>query len=645
MRKHLLFHFILFAALLCSSVFVYAQTGDTLVYQLNEAQVNAVRRVGVSPMQRYGVGGTTYRADSTTLSLLRHTSLADYITQLTPMYIRETGNGMMASGSLRGTSSAHTVVEWNGINVNSLTMGQTDFNHLPIFFFDKVEVYPGGEGALYGNGSIGGNIQLKTELDGKEPLCVDIQQSLSSFSTTFTAGKLVVNRKKWSTKTAALYNVSKNDFTFRNSTVYGFPREHQNNASYNRFGVLQEVCYRPSDRANLSLKTWYMGFYREIQPMMSLNNTPSSFDTIRDKSLVTLINYNQSANWGQLSLSGGYLYDRQLFRNDVVAINRYIARAEAEKYLLTKISVKAGAYTEYIVPDVNAYQSGITEWRSDVYVLLHYNITSRLEASVNLRQSFVSKLSVPFTPSAGIAYRLIDNHHHQFKLRSTVSKSFRAPTLNDRYWGKSGNIDLMSETGINIEAGADYWLNTSIATLQIQTTLYRNEVDNWIQWQPRGNIWKPLNLRKVEVKGVEAGFKLETNIDKANITLGGNYVYVNSCIKKGINATDPNMGLPLPLLPKHRGSASVDASYSKIFMQFVLSYTGETYSTDRSEEMKIDDYLLAHVSGGYTFNFKHTQQKLTLLARVDNVFDKDYQNVKFFAMPGRNWLVSLRYTL
>ena len=229
MRKQL--HFILLSILLAlySVVCLYAQPDSISVYQLGEAEVKGNRRIGTSDTERFSVGGNTYHTDSTSLSLLRHTSLTELVNTLTPVFVRESGNGMMSSVSLRGTASSHTVVTWNDIAINSLTMGQTDFNHLPVFFFDNVEVYPGGEGALYGNGSIGGTISLKTQTWNKEGVGIDFQQMFGSYTNTFSGGKLLFKRNKWSAKTALLYQYSKNDFKFRNDAVDGFPTQKQNN--------------------------------------------------------------------------------------------------------------------------------------------------------------------------------------------------------------------------------------------------------------------------------------------------------------------------------------------------------------------------------------------------------------------------------
>ena len=97
--------------------------------------------------------GAEWKVPETVKTQMETSTLSDLLTRTTPVFIKESGNGMLATISMRGTSASHTNVNWEGVNINSKTMGQVDFNQMPLFFFDKVGVYPGGESAVFGNGS------------------------------------------------------------------------------------------------------------------------------------------------------------------------------------------------------------------------------------------------------------------------------------------------------------------------------------------------------------------------------------------------------------------------------------------------------------------------------------------------------------
>ena len=48
----------------------------------------------------------------------RTRSLAELLSDNSVIYIKSLGQGALATASFRGTSSAHTRVNWNGININ-----------------------------------------------------------------------------------------------------------------------------------------------------------------------------------------------------------------------------------------------------------------------------------------------------------------------------------------------------------------------------------------------------------------------------------------------------------------------------------------------------------------------------------------------
>jgi len=65
------------------------------------------------------------------------TSFTSLLRFNTPIYIKEYGAGGTSSASFRGTSASNTAVIWNGININSINNGQTEFNSLNISLFDN----------------------------------------------------------------------------------------------------------------------------------------------------------------------------------------------------------------------------------------------------------------------------------------------------------------------------------------------------------------------------------------------------------------------------------------------------------------------------------------------------------------------------
>src|SRR4051812_33013156 len=101
----------------------YAQQTDTV----KTAYLQEVSIYGM-PVTRYATGTKVDHIDATGTSLLNNA-----LSQSSSIYFKNYGNDQLSTIAFRGTSSSHTAVLWNGMNISSPTLGQTDFSLLPSF--------------------------------------------------------------------------------------------------------------------------------------------------------------------------------------------------------------------------------------------------------------------------------------------------------------------------------------------------------------------------------------------------------------------------------------------------------------------------------------------------------------------------------
>ncbi|MCL2728152.1 MAG: Plug domain-containing protein, partial [Bacteroidales bacterium] len=131
----------------CShALFAQDHAADT-VRVLTAAQVEASQTPGPAPNRRFSAGLRAQIFGAEQMQPFKDQSLSDYLQRNSAVYMKELGQGMGAYISIRGTSASHTSVQWNGLSVEMPTMGQTDFSHLPLFFFDAMELHLGGGSA------------------------------------------------------------------------------------------------------------------------------------------------------------------------------------------------------------------------------------------------------------------------------------------------------------------------------------------------------------------------------------------------------------------------------------------------------------------------------------------------------------------
>ena len=74
-----------------------------------------------------------------------------------------------------GTTASHTLIDWNGININSPMLGQSDLSLFPVGLIDDINIYFGGASMLLNNGGIGGTINLETAPVWKKETLISIK--------------------------------------------------------------------------------------------------------------------------------------------------------------------------------------------------------------------------------------------------------------------------------------------------------------------------------------------------------------------------------------------------------------------------------------------------------------------------------------
>ncbi|MDZ7615123.1 MAG: TonB-dependent receptor plug domain-containing protein [Flavobacteriaceae bacterium] len=146
---------------------------------------------------------------STELSGLGH-----FLQKETNLYFKEYGLGMVSTISLRGSTAAQTAVFWNGIPVNSLLNGQTDFNSIGINGFSALEIKKGGGSVVLGSGAVGGAINLTNQIQFGRGIQLRVTGNAGSYETYVGAVQGVWSADNFYAKISATYGQSDNDYPY-----------------------------------------------------------------------------------------------------------------------------------------------------------------------------------------------------------------------------------------------------------------------------------------------------------------------------------------------------------------------------------------------------------------------------------------------
>jgi vitamin B12 transporter len=414
-------------------------------------------------------------------------------------------------------------------------------------------------------------------------------------------------------------------------------REKQNGAAIENMGVLQQLNYRFDPTANIQSTFWYEDSWHEVQPNMQSNNQP--VPELHNKNFRSWLEYDNRRHPVAFRLGAGYVHDEQLYNKNeaqLIATDRLVSEASANYKPTSNQEIKAGALYKHIVPEVYSYSKEVIDYEQqlDLYLSYYLQPIERLKATVNVRQMLVTNFKAPFTPALVLEYQAMTQQEQQLSLTGGLSRSYRIPTFNDRYWGVQGNPDLKAEDGLNVEGGFQYFYQKTLNYYKAKVNFFYMDVDNWIQWSPGSIDWEAQNIDRVISKGVEVQLQVNIASGPLETEWGANYSF---------NPVNDKSGKKQQLIyaPKHTGNAFGNLQWGAGGLGLEGIYTGERLHN------KVGDSLPAHFLSNLSawYRFKYGEQSLRLTAQVLNLLDKDYQNEAFYAMPGRSFKLSISIDL
>lgn len=596
------------------------------------------------PRHKYGVGTIIHKIDSLSKESHDNGNLSDLLSSTMPIFINKRSDGF-STISIRGTSANHTAILVNGMNLNSLTLGHSNLANIDMFIYDDVEVQLGSAGAIYGSDAIGGTINLKLDTKFTNGTKAIIKSDYSSLNNIFEGIKIFTGNKYFESKTRIYYMNNENRFKFTNlgrpiitATSISYPREYTNNARKENYGILQQFFYKPSLVNTFSVMASYHNNWNQIQPSMGDNSNKYSYEKSKNEFIRIITNYERLGDSYKLETNFGYVKDMEIHNGntkDHISTQRLISKTSLEYNISATSALNFGLDYQYITPDVYSYPAELTEHRADIFLLYTQKIYSRLKYSINLRQSFVSKYKAPFTPALGLAYTLIDKTDTKSFISLKFAKGYKIPTLNQRFWGTQGDPNIKPEESISTELGYNSKKIIGKGYLDLTINSYYTNIDNWITWVNKGE-WVPINERKVHCIGGEFFSSLGFYINKLKVDYKLNYFLTSSILvesKSGIL----NIGKQLAYTPHHNANTNLELSINDYILRTDVSYTGDRYIDGYNTQL--EDYYLCHSSISKSFSIDKSSIKLCF--SVNNIFNKDYQTTEYYAMPTRNYNLSL----
>jgi len=602
------------------SVFGFAPVQDTV--SLEQVEVYA------PPLNRFAQGQKVMNLSSELLEAYAARSLGDLLQEQSPVFVRQYGAGMLASPSFRGTSAGHTAIFWNGLPINSPSLGQSDLSILPVEAIDQAQLHFGSSGALFGNEAIGGSLHLNSKLGFAKGFEGKIAQTFGSFGLFNSAVLAGFSSKTFSSKTRIYRQFAENNFSYQDISLPGTPETKEDHAQTEQMGLVQDLAWNLSDKSQLKAALWWNKAEREIQPVMGSITT----DQQSDESFRAVLDYFRFGAKSIWNLKTGWIQDEMIFNESLNRTRQFFAASDWDFSKSENWQFKAGVRATFIQGELSTYSA--TDQRFEFYQSARWTASENLSLSLNLRQLAYLDNFVPFIPSIGGDWKFWEADQQELLLKASVGKGFKVPTLNDRFWNPGGNPDLLPEESISGEIGLN-WVKNGVFSWDQSLTYYRMQVDNWIIWLPQGSVWSPQNIREVQNQGIEYQGKANWNLGRINWELGLGYTF-----SEALDLTSqPANPRQLPYTPKHQTNGNLSAEYAGIALNLSSSFVGER-AIGTGNARILDSYQIWNAGLRFS-DLKWGKTRFPLSFQVLNLLDRDYQVLYLRAMPGRSYQFNL----
>ena len=584
-------------------------------------------------------------------------NLGELLALKTPIFIKNYGVGGASTPSFRGTGASHTQIYWNGVNLNSPMLGQVDLSLFPVAISDEIEVNFGGSSLAYGTGGLGGALQMNSAPKWGDNLLVNASQTFASYGNYITNFSITTGNIFIQNTVKAYYKSGKNDFEFINVYQKDYPTWKNVHAEQTQYGFVDEFDWRINENNSTGAKIWVQSADRNLPPSMDKN---ISYANQKDASFRSVIfhKYNKEKLHSDINLS--YIKDYLYYYDDRTKIESESkvdivqSRGNLTYDYSGKLHLKTGYSLNYNKANADNYRdlnSGEKVLRTqntiDILAGLEWIPINNMSVSALIRQQWIDGDRKPFLPSLGVDYKLYNNSRNSFSLKSNLTRNFHAPSLNDKYWFPVGNPNLLPEDGWQGEFGSTWEQKNNSSspwTNLVSVTAFAAIINNWIIWKPGvSNLWRPENMKKVFSRGIEIVAKSNYVIGDVKLEGYGSFSFTKSENQEPYNNLDNSVGQQLIYTPVENIQGYLSARYQGWNIMFEQQIAGErNVQTDGSEYLPA--YFISNFVIGKDIRVNN-KQKLNIRFKTNNIFNYYYQSIARKPMMGRNYMLTISYSL
>lgn len=563
-------------------------------------------------------------------------TVAEALKLVSSVIVKEMG-GADAAFDIRGqgaTAKSNVIVLVDGAPINSIDLSGYQTSNIPVDNIERIEVIPSGGSVLYGDGAVGGTINIVTKAPEDKKNYGSLNSEIGSYGLkkqqltygTKIGEKLLVEVDYLKREKDGYRDYSKDDlesFGFRSRyKLNDGELKFKYNYSKNNFkapGALTKDEVN-DDRTQSNPNAW------RVDGKTEKNNFVGDY----------LYNINSNL---EFKLLGRYAHENYSsngsnYKTEV----KYLKPQLKYSYLDESYVVFGGDIYQGETKDF-AYGNGKSEKKSLGGFLINSYTVDKFRFTQGYRRQNIEYKGDRFTTKKfkEDAIELTGSYLYSDSGSTYVSytKGFRAPNTDEiNAWAGEFNPQKTETYEIGIK---DFVGNTYISTsaFYIET---ENEIFYGVNKNDEFNKNRNLDGTSKR-KGIE--FSLEHYFDK--LTISESITYMKTEFKEGKD---------IPGIPNIKGILNFNYKFNeKLSMNNSWEYYGKSYDSndEANEREKIDGYLLSGLTFVYDF-----QDGLVINAGINNLFDEKYYDYvgyssysktrNYYPAPERNYYIGFKYS-
>lgn len=550
--------------------------------------------------------------------------------------VRSGGPGSATSVFMRGANSEHTLVLLDGIELNdpSAAGGGYDFANLPTDNIERIEILRGPQSTLYGSRAMAGVINIITKRGQGKPTGFLSAQG-GSFNTT--AEKAGISGG------TGLYNYSLGLSRFDTGGFSAASRKqgntekdgYQNTSLNTKLGItpasnfsVDFVANYLKNRADLDYDGGIGGDdpnYIQKTEQVSLRSQAdlALFDNLWEQRLgVSFNDLNSDFNNGTdparpSDLSRGSYHGQSVMLDWQHTLHLHETNSLTLGIERKEENAKSDYYSESIWGPYSSPWDEHSAHTTGYYLQDQVRLWDAWFTTLGVRLDDHSRFGTKATYRFTSAY-VVKQTDTTFK--GSYGTAFKAPSLYQLYAPTYGYENLNPEKSTGWDLGIEQSLLDGKVTMGV--TYFYNDFEDLINFDDAS---KYSNISRATTQGVELTAALRPVNE---FTLRAGYTYTRT--------EDKETGLELLRRPKNK--ISFDGNYrfmKKADLNLGVVYVGTRFDnvydpiTYGATRVKMRDYLLVNLAASYDL-----AKNLRIFGRVDNLFDRDYEEVLGYGTAG-----------